>query len=268
MATREDIELLRAGREIAGDEWDDEEQPGVSALVGLTLDRVETVVNDRSGRIDEIWFVTTCGRVFGMYHSRDCCETVDVEDICGDLPDLIGSPIVRAEERSEDGGRGPEDEDGICVHDSSTWTFYEIATNRGSVTVRWLGVSNGYYSEKVSFFEFVPEEKEDEVKPVSELVISRIDTSSPDATSMLVVTPSGRSYREPVLQRIRVIADTEVSPYRMSRHAQSFGALLPAGSLKQPDLDQINRLIGTPVTAGLASIHAILRPSAPIQWEA
>jgi len=75
-----------------------------------------------------------------------------VEDICGDLSDLVGSPIVSAEESTSEnvnpeGIKPPE----YPRDDSFTWTFYRIATAKGLVVIRWYGDSNGYYSESVDF---------------------------------------------------------------------------------------------------------------------
>lgn len=116
---------------------------GIESLRDQTLVSI-TGMYQGSG---EIIFTTTTGRRFRMYHYQDCCESVVLEDVCGDAEDLIGSPINTAEERSM---AGPS------RYESSTWTFYELASNYGSVTLRWLGVSNGYYSERVSFEEIEP----------------------------------------------------------------------------------------------------------------
>lgn len=79
-----------------------------------------------------------------MFHGQDCCEEVWLEDIIGDLDDLVGSPILKAEKRTDENLPPVENSDF-----SYTWTFYEFATIKGSVTLRWFGTSNGYYSEDV-----------------------------------------------------------------------------------------------------------------------
>lgn len=112
----------------------------------------KTLVNIENENDEELYFYTEDADTYVLYHSQDCCEHVVIEDICGDLDDLIGSPILLAEEIG--GGAGNENDDTDAPYDgceSWTWTFYKIATNKGAVTIRWFGTSNGYYSESVSF---------------------------------------------------------------------------------------------------------------------
>ena len=110
-------------------------------LVGQTLESVLGAIVDN----DVILFKTTSGRLFKMYHSQDCCESIRINDITGDIPDLIGVSILTAEETSS--------HDEVTDFESSTWTFYRIGTIKGSVVIRWLGESNGCYSESVEFEE-------------------------------------------------------------------------------------------------------------------
>ena len=129
----------------AGDLWGYAPYPGkvdFSELLGKTIDEVYADSEEVSFRCGDVAYV--------LYHSQDCCEDVTVEDICGDLGDLIGSPVVLAEEvNSVD--RPPKVEEGWGEPDSYTWTFYKIGTIKGVVTIRWYGESNGYYSESVDF---------------------------------------------------------------------------------------------------------------------
>lgn len=60
----------------------------------------------------------------------------DIEDICGDLSDLQGSPILVAEETSGE-------TEGV------SWTFYRFATVRGTVTIRWGEPYSDFYSDRI-----------------------------------------------------------------------------------------------------------------------
>jgi hypothetical protein len=110
---------------------------GIEDLKGITLLNIEL-----EREPDQLMFYSECGRRWRMWHCQDCCENVVLQDIIGELSDLVGAPILVAEERVN----GSETEWG-----HETWTFSELATIKGSVTLRWLGESNGYYSEAVDF---------------------------------------------------------------------------------------------------------------------
>ena len=81
-------------------------------------------------------------------HYRDCCESVAINDFEGDPEDLIGGIIVVADENTSDPNAKGNSED--AWDSSHTWTFYSVRTTKGDLWVRWLGCSNGYYSEAVT----------------------------------------------------------------------------------------------------------------------
>lgn len=100
-------------------------------------------------------FTVSPEEVYAFFHYQDCCESVEIDDIVGDLDDLVGSPLLMAE-KVTNSGYGDEDDWPDTLEkpkylESWTWTFYKFATMKGRVTVRWFGTSNGYYSESVSF---------------------------------------------------------------------------------------------------------------------
>ena len=112
----------------------------VSILKGKILKDIKIEGNEN------IFFIDEDGIEYKMFHDYDCCENVYIEDICGDISNLIGSEIIMAEEVINR-DLSPLNE----FDESYTWTFYKFATVKGYVTIRWYGESNGYYSERVDF---------------------------------------------------------------------------------------------------------------------
>ncbi len=101
---------------------------------------VEVIGLEKESEIVKVVFDD--GSYFWMQHFQDCCENVRLSDFDGDETDLVGGVWYGFDESSQE---GDEDDWG-----TSTWTFYTLKSSKGYIWLRWLGESNGYYSESVS----------------------------------------------------------------------------------------------------------------------
>lgn len=117
----------------------------IEEIQGHVFHKVEQGKRDYDPRQQAIFFHREDGKVIIMTHTQDCCEHVYVEDINGDLNDLLDTEILSAKEEVV-----RDDTDFGC--ESLTATFYHLRTEKGDVTIRWNGESNGYYSESVDIF--------------------------------------------------------------------------------------------------------------------
>lgn len=115
-------------------------------LKGQTLVNITGNIGDRN-----MTFTTDNNKKYEMCNIDESCGNdvqVTVEDIVGDLSDLINCPLLMAEMITNKDKKSTDE-------DSYTWTFYKLSTIKGSVTIRWYGRSNGCYSEAVDFCKIV-----------------------------------------------------------------------------------------------------------------
>ena len=99
---------------------------------------------------EEVQIVFEDGSKIKMYHVQDCCESVYVAQVDGQVERHIGARIKSLKEKIS------EDQDGM-INDSCTWTFYDLVTSKGILSFRFNGESNGYYSESVDI-EYIDED--------------------------------------------------------------------------------------------------------------
>ena len=107
----------------------------ISELVGKVFSKV--YMPDHK---EHIAFELENGQKYIFYHSQDCCESVSVEDISGSLSMLEGVEILKAEESTDTKQN---------YNGHQTWTFYQFATKKGYVDIRWLGECHESYSTSV-----------------------------------------------------------------------------------------------------------------------
>jgi hypothetical protein len=120
----------------------------IKELHGKVCSKVEVVEYLEASRNQAVLFHLAEGGIVALSHDQCCCEDVLVEDIVGELSDLVEHPLYEAEVAS----CGPSEPTG--EYDSETWTYYKFGTAKGCVSIRWVGSSNGYYSESVDVFVF------------------------------------------------------------------------------------------------------------------
>ena len=122
-----------------------------SDLVGNILTKVIVDKNDH-----EITFVCVDGKRYKQYHEQEGGETVIIQDINGDIEDLIGTSILMADEVDNENfeevyEKAYKKNRKLRDEPHWNWVFYKIATVKGYVDIRWCTESNGYYSERVDF---------------------------------------------------------------------------------------------------------------------
>ncbi len=116
----------------------------VAYLRGRTIDKV--IGLEKDSEVVEI--ITACGKVFKFFHDQDCCEEVKLVDFDLNPDELVGAYVTSAYLSTSSDQSGKEikpSEDS----ESWTWSFYRIVTDKGTLSMRWLGESNGWYSESV-----------------------------------------------------------------------------------------------------------------------
>ncbi|WP_417737245.1 hypothetical protein [Rosistilla oblonga] len=105
---------------------------------------------DTDEKNNEIMLTTESGKVIKIFHDQDCCETVAIEDAEGEWHKLFGKVLVEAsrdEKQSE------------CDYGSKTETTLKFRVDGATVISRWIGESNGYYSESVDIEEVVSQSR-------------------------------------------------------------------------------------------------------------
>ena len=121
----------------------------IQELAGKKIVAIDIV--DDSSKGHEIRIEIEGGRVFRFYHSQDCCEWVTIEpsqDGDGSLLSLVGKEIREVSMEAIESGDPPPEHP-----DSWTRTTITFRTDSETVISRWIGESNGYYSEDVDLEE-------------------------------------------------------------------------------------------------------------------
>lgn len=136
-----------------------ENKDGIEQLLGKTIFMIEQIDEEAlifhtTDDLTDDLIILVMNPISPSYERNICDVKVYIESITGDLQDLIGSPILMAEESTYDVPENmlsEKDDDSKYAYSiaEELWTFYKLATIKGYIDMRWVGTSNGYYSVEV-----------------------------------------------------------------------------------------------------------------------
>lgn len=148
--------------------WEPDRQYVTRILSEMIGRRIDSVTLDMAREVLKI--TAHDGTELTMFHVQDCCESVRLVDGDEDLRYLVGSTIRSFTEVVSADRDDPSAPSVEPYEESATFTFYKIRTDKGDATLRWLGESNGYYSESIDVQLYSEE-------PLPHLEEYRLDTS-------------------------------------------------------------------------------------------
>jgi len=121
--------------------------------IDMPKEEVKKIVHSKGSFFDPLIMLgLESGKILVFGHESDCCEEVSLKEVSGGgLDDLIGQEIKEFYLSKKEEGSDPDPKK---KNDSFTWTFYIIRTQKATLTISFLGESNGYYSEEVDVILF------------------------------------------------------------------------------------------------------------------
>ncbi len=120
----------------------------IKILIGKKFSQIFKIRNDIGLLFIEDYYQSPSS-IYLLKGDEDCCNDVYIESIDGDINDLVDSIIVEASEESNNDSPATD-----RAQEEYLWTFYKIRSEKGYVTIRFFGTSNGYYSENATLYEY------------------------------------------------------------------------------------------------------------------
>ena len=117
-------------------EYKNWERVGISHLLGKMVESI-TLNDDKT----ELTIVCKGGYRYLMMHEQDCCESVWLDDLDGELSDWQNVTVLEASESAS-----------LADSTEMQWTFYRLACNLHSLCLRWCGSTDSVYSMGVTLF--------------------------------------------------------------------------------------------------------------------